>query len=132
MLARREHSATEIQRKLQQRDFSPDEITEALDELQQGDWQSGERFAEAYIRGRRLKGFGPLRIAMELGERGVNESIVSRYLHSDDDIWNETMLNEYERKYKGKAPDDYHEKARRMRFLQYRGFSPEKIRSVVK
>lgn len=132
MLARREHSATEIQRKLQQRDFSPDEITEALHELQQGDWQSDERFAEAYIRGRRLKGFGPLRIAMELGERGVNESIVSRCLHTDDDIWNKTMLDEYQRKYKGKAPDDYQEKARRMRFLQYRGFSPEKIRSVVK
>ena len=132
LLARREHSATEIHRKLQQRDFSPDEIAEALEELQQGDWQSDERFAEAYIRSRRLKGFGPVRIAMELGERGVNESIISRCLHTDDDIWMETMLNEYQRKYKGKAPDDYQEKAKRMRFLQYRGFSPEKIRGVVK
>ena len=132
LLARREHSATEIHRKLQQRDFSPDEISQALEELQRGDWQSDERFAEAYIRSRRLKGFGPVRIAMELGERGVNDSIVSRCLHTDDDIWMETMLNEYQRKYKGKAPDDYQEKAKRMRFLQYRGFSPEKIRGVVK
>ena len=132
MLARREHSATEIQRKLQQRDFSPGEIAEALEELQQGDWQSDERFAEAYIRSRRLKGFGPVRITMELGERGVSDSIVSRCLHTDDDIWMQTMTEEYQRKYKGQEPGDYQEKAKRMRFLQYRGFSPEKIRRMVK
>jgi regulatory protein len=132
LLARREHSATEIRHKLQQRDFSPDEIAEALVDLQQGDWQSDERFAEAYIRARRLKGFGPVRIAMELNERGVDESIVSRCLHRDDDIWVETMREQYQRKYKGTEPDDYHEKTKRMRFLQYRGFPPEKIRGLIK
>ena len=132
MLARREHSATEIRHKLQQRDFSPDEIADALVELQQGGWQSDERFAEAYIRARRLKGFGPLRIAMELGERGVDDSIVSRCLHSDDDIWMETLRDEYQKKYKGKGPDNYQEKAKHMRFLQYRGFPPEKIHKIVK
>lgn len=132
MLARREHSATEIQRKLLQRDFSPDEIAEALEQLQRGDWQSDERFAQAYIRGRRLKGFGPVRIIMELGERGVSDSIISRCLHTDDAIWLDTLLAEYQKKYKGKQPDDYQEKAKRMRFLQYRGFSPENIRNAVK
>ncbi len=132
LLARREHSASEISRKLQQRDFSPDEIAEALIELQQGDWQSDERYAEAYIRSRRLKGFGPVRIAMELGERGVDENIVTRCLHSNDEIWMQTLHEEYQKKYKGREPDDYQEKTRRMRFLQYRGFSPEKIRGLVK
>lgn len=132
LLARREHSAIEIQRKLQQRDFSPAEIAEALEELQRVDWQSDERFAEAYIRSRRLKGFGPVRITIELGERGVSESIISRCLHTDDAIWMETMLAEYQKKYKGKEPCDYQEKAKRMRFLQYRGFSSENIRNIVK
>lgn len=132
LLARREHSATEIRQKLQQRDFSSDEITQALVELQQGDWQSDERFAKAYIRSRRLKGFGPVRIAMELKERSVDEGVVSRCLHRDDDIWMETLLEEYQKKYKGTKPGDYQEKAKRMRFLQYRGFASEKIRGVVK
>ena len=131
MLARREHSATEIRRKLQQRDFSPDEIAQALEELQRSDWQSDERFAEAYIRSRRLKGFGPVRIAMELGERGVDENVVSQCLDSDDDIWLQTLREEYQKKYKGTEPVDYQEKTKRMRFLQYRGFSPEKIRGLV-
>ena len=132
LLARREHSATEIRQKLQQRDFSPDEIAAALVELQQGDWQSDERFADAYVRSRCLKGFGPLRIAMELSERGVDESIVNRCLHADDDVWMQSLRDEYRKKYRGKQADDYQEKAKRMRFLQYRGFPPEQIRKVVK
>ena len=132
LLARREHSVDEIRQKLLQRDFSPDEIAEALVELQQGGWQSDERFAEAYIRYRRLKGFGPVRIGMELGERGVDEATVSRCLHADDDVWMETLREEYQKKYRGKEPDSYQEKAKCMRFLQYRGFTPEKIHKVVK
>ena len=132
LLARREHSATEIRQKLQQRDFSPDEIANALVELQQGDWQSDERFAEAYIRSRRLKGFGPVRISMELSERGVDEDVSARYLQTDDELWMDTLREEYQKKYRGEPLDNYQEKAKRMRFLQYRGFSPEAIRKVVK
>lgn len=132
LLARREHSASEIRHKLQQRDFSPDEIAEALVDLQQGGWQSDERYAEAYTRGRRIKGFGPVRIAMELAERGVDESVISGCLHAADKIWMDTLRDEYRKKYRGTEPRDYQEKAKRMRFLQYRGFSPEKIHKVVK
>jgi regulatory protein len=132
LLARREHSETEIRQKLQQREFSSSEIDEALVELQKGDWQSDERFAEAYIRSRRLKGFGPVRIAVELRERGVDEAIVSRHLLVNDEVWVQTMHEEYQRKYHGTAYEDYQEKAKRMRFLQYRGFPLDKIHDVVK
>ena len=112
--------------------FSPDEIADALVELQQGGWQSDERFAEAYVRMRRSKGYGPIRIAIELNERGVDESIAASCLQGDDEGWMDILRDEYQRKYRGTEPEDYREKAKRMRFLQYRGFSPEKIRQVVK
>lgn len=132
MLARREHSAAEIRQKLQQREFSSSEIDEVVVELQKGDWLSDERFTEAYIRSRRLKGFGPVRIAVELRERGVDETLVSRYLLADDEVWVQTMREEYQRKYRGTSYEDYQEKAKRMRFLQYRGFPLDKIHEVVK
>ena len=132
LLARREHSVLEIQRKLQQRDFPAEEIALALVELVQGDWLSDERYAEAYVRSRRLKGFGPVRIAMELSERGVDEQLVSNALVEDDEIWMETLHQTYQRKYHGSSPEDFHEKAKRMRFLQYRGFTSDKISKVVK
>ena len=132
LLARREHSAEEICQKLTKREFEADEIATALLELKQGDWQSDERFAEAYIRARRLKGFGPVRIASELRDRGVDEQITDRYLLADDDIWWRMLEQEYQKKYHGSPFEDYQEKAKRMRFLQYRGFSLDQIHAVVK
>ena len=132
LLARREHSAEELRQKLTKREFEADEIATALLELRQGDWQSDERYAEAYIRVRRLKGFGPIRVASELRERGVDELVVGRYLLAEDDIWWQTLVHEYQKKYHGSQFEDYQEKAKRMRFLQYRGFSLDQIHEVVK
>ena len=132
LLSRREHSAFEIRDKLQKRDFDEVEIEQAIDELQQGGWLSDERFAEAYIRMRQLKGFGPIRIAIELNERGVKESIVEQYLHAGDQHWAQTLVQQYQKKYRGRAIADYNEKAKRIRFLQYRGFSLDAIYRLVK
>ena len=131
LLARREHSAEEIRQKLVKREFEADEIATALLELKQGDWQSDERFTEAYIRSRRLKGFGPVRIASELRERGIDEVMAKHYLYADDSIWLQTLEQEYQKKYHGTEYEDFQEKAKRMRFLQYRGFSIDQINEVV-
>ncbi len=131
LLSRREHSAFEIRDKLQKRDFDESEIAQAIVELQQGGWLSDERYTEAYIRMRQLKGFGPIRIAMELNERGVDECIVDEYLHADDDAWQQTLVQQYQKKYRNKAIKDYNDKAKRIRFLQYRGFPLDQIYQVV-
>ena len=131
LLSRREHSAFEIRNKLAKREFDDNEITQAVTELIQGDWLSDERFTEAYVRMRRLKGFGPIRISIELNERGVKESIVEMYLHAHDDVWFQSLKQQYKKKYKNKAIEDYSDKAKRIRFLQYRGFSLDAIYKVV-
>lgn len=132
LLSRREHSAFEIRAKLTKREFDNSEIEQAIVELIQGDWLSDERFAEAYIRMRQLKGFGPIRISIELNERGVNESIVEAYLHAGETSWSQTLVVQYKKKYKNKAIEDYSDKAKRVRFLQYRGFSLDSIYQLVK
>lgn len=131
LLSRREHSAFEIRDKLAKREFDDSEITQAVAELIQGDWLSDERFTEAYVRMRQLKGFGPIRISIELNERGVKESIVEMYLHAHDDVWLQSLKQQYKKKYKNKTIEDYKDKAKRIRFLQYRGFSLDAICKVV-
>ena len=131
LLSRREHSAFEIRDKLQKRDFDEAEIGQAIIELQQGGWLSDERFAEAYIRMRQLKGFGPARIGIELNERGVDEGIVDAYMQSGSDSWQQTLERQYLKKYKNRPVEDYNDKAKRIRFLQYRGFSLDKIYKIV-
>jgi regulatory protein len=130
-LSRREHSVFEIRHKLLQRDFDHQEIEQAIVELQHGGWLSDERFAEAYIRMRQKKGFGPIRIAKELNERGIQETIVDDYLRADDDVWRQILKQQYLKKYKNKSIKDYNDKAKRIRFLQYRGFALDVIYQVV-
>ncbi len=131
LLSRREHSAFEIHNKLAQRDFDEKEINQAIVELQQGGWLSDERFTEAYIRMRQKKGFGPVRISMELNERGVKESIIDDYLQADDDSWWQLLNQQYLKKYKNKSIEDYSDKAKRIRFLQYRGFTLDMIYQAI-
>jgi regulatory protein len=131
LLSRREHSAHEIREKLRQREFDSDEIEQVVEELKAGGWLSDERFAEAYIRMRQLKGFGPVRISMELKERGVDELIVESLLDANDASWMRVLEQQYQKKYRNTAIDDYNEKAKRIRFLQYRGFTLDAIYQVV-
>ena len=131
LLSRREHSAFEIRDKLRQRDFDELEIEQTIIELQQGGWLSDERFAEAYIRMRQLKGFGPIRISIELNERGVKESIVDDFLQADDKVWQQILEQQYMKKYKNKPIADYNDRAKRIRFLQYRGFALNVIYQLV-
>ena len=131
LLSRREHSAFEIRDKLHKRDFDEAEIEQAVIQLQQGGWLSDERFAEAYIRMRQMKGFGPIRISIELNERGVNESIIGDYLYAGDEDWQQTLEQQYLKKYKNTSIADYNDRAKRIRFLQYRGFPLDAIYRIV-
>jgi len=132
LLARREHSAHEIEQKLIQREFVSQEINQAITELQHADLLSDRRFTEAYIRMRKVKGYGPVRIQMELKQRGVAEHLIEQYLHTDGADWLLVLQQQYVKKYRNTDSSDYADRAKRIRFLQYRGFTLEMIRQVIK
>jgi len=131
MLARREHSAFEIRRKLKQKDIADAEIEQAVERLQQEGLLSDERYAEAYIHMRKGKGYGPLRIALELKERGVAESDYGHCLYAGDMDWRSVLKAAYDKKYANGSCDDYREKAKRIRYLQYRGFPLDEIHELL-
>ena len=131
MLARREHSAFEIRRKLKQKELDETEIEEAITTLQQEGLLSDERFAESYINMRQAKGYGPVRIAMELRERGVAEAVFEPHLRDRSIDWTAVLKAAYKKKYGSSQCGDYSEKAKRMRYLQYRGFSLDKIHELI-
>ncbi len=131
MLARREHSAFEIRRKLKHKELDETEIDEAIATLQQEGLLSDERYAESYINMRQAKGYGPVRIAVELRERGVAEAVYEPYLRDQSIDWMAVLKAAYEKKYGSSRCDDYREKAKRMRYLQYRGFALDKIHELI-
>lgn len=131
LLASREHSRLQLERKLGERGFEADEVAEVLTQLAAEGLQSDERFAESFVRSRIERGHGPTRIAAELRERGVDEALISDYLDFSDPLWHERLEEVRSRRFGGTLPDDYQTRAKQARFLQYRGFTSEQIRRML-
>jgi regulatory protein len=127
LLSRREHSRSELTEKLRRREFDADVIEQALDRLQQENLQSDQRYAESYLYQRAQKGYGPLRIAYELRQRGVHEDLVQQVMELEQESWSERMQQQRIKKFGNNIPEDYAEKMKQARFLQNRGFSPELV-----
>lgn len=129
LLAIREHSRLELQRKLQTRTGQPELLPEVLDRLQAQGYQSDGRFTEQYVESRKTKGFGPVRIGRELRERGIDSVLIEQWLDPHETDWRELLRSCSRRKFGNGEPRDYRERAKRARFLEYRGFPTEMIRS---
>ncbi|MDQ1363882.1 MAG: regulatory protein [Pseudomonadota bacterium] len=127
LLARREHSASELKRKLQQKGCAADEIVSGLSQLQADGALSDRRFTEAYVHMRKNKGYGPVRIMAELREKGVSAELANEYLYQDVLDWQAILRQQYLKKYSGEPLTDYHEKSKRIGYLQTRGFKLEWI-----
>jgi regulatory protein len=129
LLARREHSRLELERKLGARGFEESLVSEVLDGLEQDGLLSLERFGKSFVAARYNKGQGPLRIRRKLSERGVEAQ--SAWFDDAGFDWN-ALAGETRRKRFGAGPPaDLKDKARQMRFLEYRGFSHDQIRQAL-
>jgi regulatory protein len=127
LLARREHTRKELEGKLSPHAGSSEELQSLIAGLKQKNQLSEERFAEE--RARRLaRKYGAARIRQDLKAKGVSEELVSRFCSSSDEL--QTAKTILERKYRLPATTR-EEKAKRMRFLQGRGFSSDVIRSLL-
>jgi len=130
ILARREHTRLELTRKLKAKDFTEDEIDAQIQVLIQDGLQSDERYAESYVHMRRKRGYGPLKIKQELQQRGVSSDLVDTFVEFNDEIWLDTACQAYEKKFGLNALDSANERAKRMRFLQSRGFTGDIIQKT--
>lgn len=126
LLSRREHSRAELERKLRSR-FLAEELAPALDRLADEQLQSDERFALSFTRERMRRGYGPLRISVELQQRGVDSALVNAAIDvvpvEEGISWRSVAAQAEAKKFGSGQAADIHEKARRARFLRYRGFS---------
>lgn len=132
LLARREHSRKEIQNKLAVKGYEPGRVAAVVNDLAQQSWQDDTRYAESYARGRSQKGFGPVRIAYELQQQGIDSTKVIDVLRTTTDDWMSLLAQTYDKKYPDSAAMDNSEQARRSRFLLQRGFSSTMIQNFFK
>ncbi len=134
-LAGREHSRTELERKLARFETTPGELAQILDELAAKGFINEQRVAEtlAYRRGAKL---GAARVVQELKAKGVDPEVVAlagaalkatEYARAVD-VWRKKFGRADSGAAHSPSPA---ERSKQMRFLASRGFSAEVIRKTV-
>ena len=150
ILAQREHSRSELRRKLlahaladsvqsagaaieaaadadAAQPSAAEQVEAVLDWLQSHHYLCEARFVESRVHARSAR-FGNLRIRQELAQHGVTLGAVAAQRLKDTEL---TRAREvWSRKF-GQLAADAAERARQMRFLAGRGFSGEVIRRVL-
>ena len=101
-----------------------------LSALQAENLLSDDRFVEAYVRSKMHKGIGPLRLQRELREHQIDNELIQRYLHGQQ--WQQLAIDVRQKRFGKALPEAFDERAKQMRFLQYRGFSAEQINGAMK
>ena len=127
LLARREHSRLELSRKLHKKFSDYNMIEGILDQLELDGLLSDDRFTEEYLNYRKNKGFGPTKISAELRDRGIEESIISKYIDANAKDWFVKARKVKQKKFGLEKPVDLNEKIRQQNFLIYRGFHQDHI-----
>lgn len=129
LLAAREHSRPELERKLAPHEEAPGELAQALDELQAKGFISEQRVVESVLH-RRASRLGANRVKQELQAKGVGADAVAEAVEQLRATEVERARAVWRKKF-GEPATDAAGRAKQMRFLASRGFGAEAIRRVV-
>jgi len=127
MLSRRDYSREDISQKLKEKGFHLSDIQVILEDAVAEGWLNDTRFTENYIRARRAKGYGPVRIQQELRSKGIAQETIADHLKITDNSWLAEIQRLWQKHFQGKKADSPVSRAKQMRFLQYRGFTSEQV-----
>lgn len=130
LLAGREHSRAELQRKLSAHETEPGELAKALDELEAKGFINEQRVLESVLH-RRSARLGAARVRQELQAKGLDPQAVAEAVAGLQGS-EEARAREVWRKRFAGPPADAAERGKQMRFLLTRGFGAEVVRRVVR
>lgn len=153
LLAQREHSRLELERKLQRfvqpqgreaqeadeadgpahtapDNAPPEDLAAVLDKLEAKGFIQPERVAQSVLY-RRAPKLGSQRVLQELRQKGLDEAIVRQAAETLRDSEHQRAWAVWQRKF-GQPAATPQERARQMRFLASRGFAMDVIGKVVR
>ena len=126
-LGRRDYSRSELTRKLKRKfgDEAEADFAELFDWLEEHRFLDESRYLDILIRSAIERGHGLLRLRQDLRQRGITPALIDQALSSLEVDWFELARNLRARRFGLKPVTDQKEKARQLRYLQYRGFTGE-------
>ncbi len=129
LLARRDFASGELRQKLASQGYDAAVSAAVVAELTGERALDDARYAENYVMYHSGRGHGPLRISADLRALGVADALIEAALGTVPD-WRVLAREVRIRKFGAEPPEEWTEKARQARFLQYRGFSSDHIRAA--
>lgn len=130
-LSRRDYARGELAGRLRRKFGELAPVDGVLDWLEEKNFLNEARFAEAFVRSRIERGQGEMRIRQEMASRGLPEALIESTLAEAGCDWFELARQVRGRRFRAGPGRDQKEKARQLRFLQYRGFSAEQCFAAV-
>lgn len=132
LLTGREYCETELRARLKHKcpDAELEQIDAVIARLLADNYLSDERFCEVFVRSRRRKGQGPVRIQLELSRKGTAESLARAAVGEYDD-WGDLAAEVACGRFAGANVTEAKEKARIWRFLSGRGFTTAHIQQAL-
>jgi len=118
-----------LRSELATRGFGEPAIDAAIDELTESRALDDQRYASNLVQRHLARGHGPGRIRQELKALRVEAELIDAALDDGAD-WAALCRQVRERRFGTDYPADRAEKAKQLRFLQYRGFSADHIRAA--
>lgn len=129
LLSKREYSAAELAQKLKAYASEEDDLPALIADFQARGWLSDARYTEQMVHARQTK-FGAARVAHELREKGVNDTLIAKAVAGLQESEVERARHVWRKKFKA-APTTREEWAKQARFLQSRGFTFEVIKQIL-
>ena len=130
LLGQREHSRTELERKLAQYEELPGTLAQALDELAAKGFISEERVVQSVLH-QRAPRMGAARLRQELQHKGIGADAIAGALEQLQSTELERARAVWQRRF-GVPPADAKERARQGRFLLARGFAGAVVGRVLR
>ncbi|MGC4029955.1 MAG: regulatory protein RecX [Steroidobacteraceae bacterium] len=131
LLARREYATGELSAVLGRKGYSREAIQAAVEELAGERLLDDVRYAASLVRVLTGRGQGPSRIRQELAAAALPAGLIESALAESGQDWAALAREVRRRKFGQELPSAWPERARQMRFLQYRGFSTDHIASAL-
>jgi regulatory protein len=136
LLARRNHAADELRKKLRQRGFSADITANVIRECERLRYIDDEETARLYFRELQRKGCGPMRIRRDMKQKGLwnssAELLMREYAESPAEKQNAQEVFEKKKAAFLREKDRGKRKEKIFRFLYARGFSKKIISELIR
>ncbi|MDR3002840.1 MAG: recombination regulator RecX [Acidovorax sp.] len=129
LLAQREHSRLELERKLAPHVEEGEDLAAVLDALEAKNFINPERVAQSVVYTRSKK-LGTARVLQELRSKGLDDDIVRAAAEDLRSTEHARAQAVWQQKF-GHLPTTPQERMKQMRFLASRGFGGDVVRRVV-